>query len=95
MITLPIYKICVSDTDKDAIKGFYKTGLQCLKGMLTGIIPDNGFKLEKVQSTGVYRASFLIYSPNEEGAIEIYQKLNELYETYKQIIYRQQNQEDS
>lgn len=53
MITLPIYKICVSDTDKDAIKGFYNTGLQGLKGMLTGIVPDNGFKLEKVQSTGM------------------------------------------
>lgn len=95
MITLPIYKICVSDTDKDAIKGFYNTGLQGLKGMLADIIPGDGFRLEKVQSTGMYRASFLIYSPNEEGATEIYQKLNELYETYKQIIYRQQNREDS
>lgn len=95
MITLPIYKICVNDTDKEAIKGFYNTGLQGLKGMLAGIVPGNGFKLEKVQSTGMYRASILIYSPDEKGAIEIYQKLNELYETYKQIIYRQQNQEDS
>ena len=95
MITLPVYKICVSDTDKETIRRFYNTGLQGLKGMLKDIVPDNGFRLEKVQSTGMYRASIMIYSPDEEGAMDVWRKLNELYETYKEIIYRQQNQEDS
>ena len=100
MANLPIYQICVSDTDPAPIKGFYNSpiGIKLLKDMLKGIITDQNCRLEKVTSTGMYRISLFLICTYVDEALRLGAKLEETYQQFKELLNHlqdlQQNEEE-
>ena len=92
------YKLCISDPDQKLIKNFYTFALGALRMMMEGHEQRLGinanYYLEKVQSTGMYRASIVTPCPSDEAAMMLWKELDNLFNVYKTKIYKSQ-EEDS
>lgn len=92
------YKICISDPDPKLIKNFYTFALGALRMMMEGHEQRLGinanYSLEKVQSTGMYRAVIVTPCPSDEAAMMLWKELDNLFTVYKTEIYKSQ-EEDS
>lgn len=90
-----IYHICITDSNPKILKSFYDTGIQYLRIFLVNnLASGTSFRLEKVESTGMYRISMYTICPSEKFAMDLWNELNDTYELFKKALYPE-SREDS